>query len=171
MQESGKFIACDVESYIPDQIKPDCKIPMLNDAGWVLSDSHAILRYLATETWYPVEAQKRAIVDQWLGWQGCRLGLKASEYAALEVFGNKIKPVSVELNCWLDVLLNELNHALGQQPFVAGTDATIADLSIAASVWYLELAAFPFQSLNHVQTWFDRLKTRPAFKANVPECL
>ena len=50
------------------QINPNGYLPAIDDAGFKLSESHAILRYLAqtrrvASHWYPHDLQQRAIVD------------------------------------------------------------------------------------------------------------
>ena len=52
---------------------PNGLVPTLEDGGFVLWESHAILRYLANSAagaaLYPSERHQRALVDQWLDWQ------------------------------------------------------------------------------------------------------
>jgi glutathione S-transferase len=51
---------------------PNGKVPMLEDDGFLLWESHAIVQYLANKTpgqqLYPVGIQARADVDRWLFW-------------------------------------------------------------------------------------------------------
>lgn len=51
-------------------LNPVGGIPALDDDGFVVSESHAILRYLATrearEDLYPADARERAVVDEFL---------------------------------------------------------------------------------------------------------
>src|SRR5580704_6368530 len=51
---------------------PNGKVPVLEDDGFVLSESHAIMQYLADRTpgqsLYPGELRARADVNRWLFW-------------------------------------------------------------------------------------------------------
>lgn len=53
-------------------LNPNGKIPVLDDDGFVLWESAAILRYLADKRpergLYPTDAKERAHVDQWMFW-------------------------------------------------------------------------------------------------------
>ena len=53
-------------------LNPNGKVPVLNDDGFVLWESHAIMQYLADktpgQTVYPQEARARADVNRWLFW-------------------------------------------------------------------------------------------------------
>lgn len=50
------------------------KVPSIDDNGFFLSESVAIVRYLARENkvadhWYPTDSEKQARVDEYLEWQ------------------------------------------------------------------------------------------------------
>jgi len=54
------------------QINPNGKVPLLDDDGFYLWESHAIMQYLADkapgQALYPLEVQARADVNRWLFW-------------------------------------------------------------------------------------------------------
>ena len=54
-------------------MNPNALIPTIDDDGFVLWESNAILRYLAARhggvRWWPDEPQLRAIGDRWMEWQ------------------------------------------------------------------------------------------------------
>ncbi|GIT35157.1 MAG: hypothetical protein Ct9H300mP4_14760 [Gammaproteobacteria bacterium] len=54
-------------------LNPNSKIPTIRDNGFVLWESHAIIRYLAKGenglgTPYPSDSQQAALSDQWMTW-------------------------------------------------------------------------------------------------------
>jgi glutathione S-transferase len=65
--ESGDL---DTDGY--KSLNPNSKIPTIRDNGFVLWESHAIIRYLARKygfgNLYPEDPQKAAISDQWMTW-------------------------------------------------------------------------------------------------------
>ena len=58
-------------------LNPNSKIPTIRDNGFVLWESHAIIRYLSREygygSLYPSDSQQAAISDQWMTWSTCLL--------------------------------------------------------------------------------------------------
>lgn len=163
--------ARDTSRYVPDQLRPDCKIPMINDNGFILSDCDAILRYIADEKWYPVDRQQRALVDQWLGWHSSRLGAMAAEYAVSHIFAGRPAIVDLEeVDRWLRILLSELDQNLAQTSHIAGEQLSIADISVATSLWYLECSEYPLESVTRILDWYESIKRRPAFDALTSAC-
>ena len=58
---------------------------------WVLAESHAIMKYLATtrgvpDHWYPAEPKLRARVDQYLDWHHNFLRVGAARSVFLKLF-------------------------------------------------------------------------------------
>ena len=64
---------------VPDfvRLNPNALVPVIRDGSFVLWESHAILRYLARKheafDLLPQDAEKQAIVDQWMGWASTEL--------------------------------------------------------------------------------------------------
>lgn len=51
------------------------KVPALNDDGFLVNESHTIMRYLVEKyakgsQWYPSDLKQRAQVDMYLDWYG-----------------------------------------------------------------------------------------------------
>lgn len=60
------------------EINPACQVPTIDDDGFILHESHAILRYLAAtrnaaDHWYPRDPKKRALIDSVLDWHHLHL--------------------------------------------------------------------------------------------------
>ena len=59
-----------VRAQIP--LNPNGKVPLLDDDGFLLWESHAIMQYLADKSpgqaLYPEDVQARADVNRWLFW-------------------------------------------------------------------------------------------------------
>ena len=62
----------DLETEEYKSLNPNSKIPTIRDNGFVMWESHAIIRYLARQyglgTIYPDDPQKAAMSDQWMTW-------------------------------------------------------------------------------------------------------
>ena len=62
----------DLETEDYKLLNPNSKIPTIRDNGFVMWESHAVIRYLARQyglgSLYPDDPQKAAISDQWMTW-------------------------------------------------------------------------------------------------------
>lgn len=128
------------------RLNPNGQVPVLEEGDFVLAESNAILRYLCDreglEGWYPAEAQARALVNQWLDWNQCRLSPATRDIVFNSVFAREIGDAGAiargrELLATLAPILEE---ALQQRPYVAGERVTIADLAVFSSLSQLDLA-------------------------------
>lgn len=115
------------------------KVPCIDDQGFKLSESVAILRYLAREKlvpehWYPKESKSQARIDEYLEWQHLNMRLAGSSLFRTKwiplVTGDKPDQNRVE------EAVNSVNEALDQieqnwlQPskYLVANKITIADL-------------------------------------------
>ncbi len=164
------------EQFDPEFLKvsPNNKIPAIVDhnpaegAGpLTIFESGAILLYLAEKTgqFIPADLEGRSEVLQWLFWQMAGLGPMAGQvshfkHTASEQVPYAIKRYQDETTRLYNVLENQL----------AGKDYIAGELSIA------DMAAYPWiviserlgQDLNdypNVQSWVERIKSRPATAA------
>jgi glutathione S-transferase len=155
------------------QINPNHQVPTFIDGDIKIHESNAILRYLCTKhgltDWYPTELRERAAVEQWLDWNQCRLSPAvvgivlntvflgaAGDRAAIERGKSRLLEVEPIIEA-----------ALSMQPYLAGTRPTIADLSLASSVFQLTLANV---NLNGAKTgdWFERIQGIDGFRRSLP---
>lgn len=130
------------ENRSPDftKLNPMQKVPVLDDSGFVLTESDAILKYLATtcdvpEHWYPRQPERRARVDEYTAWHHTNTRPHAAKVFILEVLlpahsGSQVDEVRLNRALSeLDDTLEKLESMfLGRQPFLCGDDITVADL-------------------------------------------
>ncbi|XP_059843841.1 glutathione S-transferase theta-2 [Hypanus sabinus] len=122
------------------KLNPMQKVPVIVDNGFVLTESVAILKYLATkynvpQFWYPQDVFQRAKVDEYMAWQHANVRFHAAKVFILEVLIPKASGQAVdqeklnkalgELSATLDLL--ELMF-LKNQPFICGEQITVGDL-------------------------------------------
>ncbi len=164
----------------PDFLKlnPNGKVPVLQDGDFVLTESNAIMMYLADKvpgnTVYPSEPRARAIVNQWLFWQANHWG---PAIAALN-FENVLKkmfgggdpdPAHVKRNeDFLRQFGAVLDARLADRPWVAGDHVTIADIALAAPLMSMSMAKLPLDGFANVMAWFGRVKELDAWKKSEP---
>lgn len=156
--------------YLPEALNPACKVPMIDDGGFILGEAHAIVRYLAARhdtagVWYPAALEVRARVDQWLDWQALRLGRLAAQLVRERRFrpGAPDLTACAEAERLLGLILPELDMELQAAPFVCGAQPTLADIAIFTSVEYLQVAGFAPGGLDALADWFARCAARPAW--------
>lgn len=119
------------------KINPRKLVPVLNDNGFVLTESRAIMAYLVNQYspghyLYPVDAKKRAKIDriQFLTaelWERFRA-------LAKPLFDHKKWPPTEEQKEKYFELLKVLEQLKGDKQFLAGESMSIADISFACDI-------------------------------------
>jgi len=153
------------------QLNPNATIPVLIDHEFVLWQSNSIIRYLANQyhgqELYPVDAKKRAIIDQWIDWQGIELN-NSWTYALMSIIRHSPDhqdPILVEksIQSW-NKLMGIIDHQLAKTgAYITGEHFSLADIGIGLSVqrWYLTPFAKPQYS--HVKRYYELLSQREAY--------
>jgi glutathione S-transferase len=153
-------------------LNPNGLVPTLEENGFVLWESNAILRYLAHAHGGPLalpEAPRaRALIDQWLDWQATAFtpAMRDAFLQLVRVAPEKRDPRMVEAsraNSERNAAL--LDRHLADTPFVAGDTFSIADIAVglAAHRWFqlpLEREERP-----NIRRWLEGLAQRPASSA------
>ena len=157
-------------------INPNHQVPVLIDGQLKLFESNAILRYLCTKhgltDWYPDDLRTRAMVDQWLDWNQCRLLPAVKDIVMNKVFlgeaGDKAAIVRGEKN--MLELAAILGAKLAGRDFLTGDKPTIADLSIGSNIFQLGYANAVPQEPN-IMNWYQRVCGLKGFKKSVSGAL
>ena len=160
-------------------INPMGRVPVLDDGGFILWESQAIMSYLADTKQlgtplYPTEVRARADVNRWLFWTANHL----SPAAGALNFERSIKPrfklgdpdpaqVKRQEDA-LQALCTVLDAHLAKREWVSGTSMTFGDVSIACTLMTVEQAKAPLGGYPHVQSWWSRLKGLDAWKKTEP---
>ncbi|GCB76170.1 hypothetical protein scyTo_0018307 [Scyliorhinus torazame] len=89
------------------KLNPMQKVPVIEDNGFVLTESVAILKYLATkynvpQYWYPEDTMQRAKVDEYMAWQHANVRYHAAKVFITEPLGadRDILKDRPTLNAW-----------------------------------------------------------------------
>lgn len=160
------------EHLTPEFIKlnPQHTIPTLNDNGFSIWESRAILGYLVEQygkddSLYPKDAKKRAVVNQRLYFDMGVLYQRFAEYFYPQVLAKA--PADPEKLKKVEEALGFLNTFLEGQKYVAGDSLTIADLSILATVSTFDFAGIKVNEFPNVQAWYELVdKTAPGTELN-----
>ncbi|QNA84002.1 glutathione S-transferase [Sphingomonas sp. So64.6b] len=154
-------------------LNPNALIPTIEDDGVVLWESNAILRYLAAKyapgAYWSDDPAVRAQGDKWMDWQFAYADAQRDAFLNLvRLPTEKRDPACVARSaaaCAQHMAV--LDEALSRQTWLSGDRFGIGDIpmGVYAHSWFslpIERPAVP-----HVAGWYERLKTRPAFAAQV----
>ncbi|TRB06926.1 glutathione S-transferase [Agrobacterium tumefaciens] len=161
--EKGEQFAAD---YI--RVNPGSKIPAIidNDNGTVLTESNAILLYLAEKAGrlLPASSAERLTVTEWLMWQAANFGPTLG-YAHYFLTYHAGEAPFAETRFAADVerLYRTLNDRLTGREYVAG-DFSIADIAIWPWVSRFARHKINLDDFPAVQRWYRQLGQRESFK-------
>ncbi|XP_035774394.1 glutathione S-transferase 1 isoform X2 [Anopheles albimanus] len=152
------------------KLNPQHTIPTLVDNGFPMWESRAIQIYLVEkygkdDKLYPKDPQKRAVVNQRLFFDMGTLYQRFGDYWYPQIFAKQ--PANPEAKKKMEEAVGFLNTFLEGHEYAAGSDLTIADLSLAASIATYEVAGFDFTPYPNVQAWLARCKANaPGYALN-----
>jgi len=153
-------------------------VPTIEDDGFVLSESNAIVRYLAarhraTGLW-PEALQARAQVDRWMEWQSTEFtpAMRDAFWQLVRVAPEARDPRAIEASrAKGEKLAGILDAHLAGRAWIAGEAFSLADLvnGCAAHRW-LNLP-MPREPRPHLERWYAALKSRPASRQVTSQAL
>src|SRR5260370_38730011 len=158
-------------------LNPNGLVPTLVDGSFVLWESNAIVRYLASaagsEALLPVDLKKGANIERWMDWQLATLwatlrvaflGLTRTPEPRRDY--DAIRKAHTDAGRMLAIV----DKILSAQAYVAGTEFTVADIGICLSAhrWISLADDFgpalePAPALPSVAEWHKNLSSRQAF--------
>jgi GST-like protein len=122
------------------RINPNHKLPAIVDhdppfdgGPHAVFESGAILQYLAEKTGMllPVDPRARSVAIQWLTWQMAGLGPMGGQWAHFMRYAPEKIPYAIERYSKEYQRLNRvLERRLGEAPYLAGADYSIADIAV-----------------------------------------
>lgn len=154
---------------------PNGLVPVIDDGGTIVWESHAILRYLAAKygagSLWPQDARARAVSDKWIEWTQTTLQpafIGGVFWAAFRTPKEQQNPAAIARNVQrCGGLMRMLDRELSDRPFLSGAEFAIGDIPAGAQLFrYFELD-IERPNLPHVEDWYARLKSRPAYRNHV----
>ena len=156
--------------------QPFGQIPAFIDGDYILFESRAIARYIASkhksEELYPTDLKARGLVEAWLSANQSNNGpifdilvefLFGPIFHATVADETKIPALTEKLNN----LFNVLETRLSQSKYLAGDQFTLADLSYLGYITYLFKCKGFENALDghkHVKAWWEIISNRPSWK-------
>jgi glutathione S-transferase len=152
------------------------KIPTLVDGEFVLTESNAILLYLAeahgANRLWSSEPKQRSRIAQWLFWESAHWQPTLIVFLS-ELVGHRLLPERIPSprhapdwsSAAVQPILKTLETGLGADAFVSGAEATIADFAVAGMLTYFRAAAFPFERFPKIAAWYARIESFESWRA------
>lgn len=153
------------------RLNPNQGIPILEEDGFVLYESGAILSYLEAVhgkgKLLPADQKARSLVAQWLFWENGQLGC------------NMVKPWLLKFGQSLGAPFDEAAHAalveatrrplailndqLAGKRFLVGDALSLADIALGEAVHMHGFGDIPIAAYPHIVAWYEGLTARAAF--------
>nr|CAD7198535.1 unnamed protein product [Timema douglasi] len=143
------------------KVNPQHCVPTLDDNGFILWESRAILCYLVdqygkNDSLYPKDPKKRALVNQRLYFDIGTLFPRLKQYFISVAFHGKDPDESQFQQ--IQEAVGFLEKFLEGQQWVAGDALTIADYNLLVSVADIQSVGLVLSSYPNVSRWFHRAK-------------
>lgn len=148
------------------KINPNGRTPVLDDDGFILAESNAILAYLAKGTKFlPDDRKKFGLVFQWMFFEQ----YSHEPFIATSRFWLQHKPDSPEKTAILAAkrdggwaALRIMEDHLAKNDFFVG-NYSIADIALFAYTHVSDEGGFPLDNFPKIQAWIERIESQPRF--------
>ncbi len=156
-------------------LNPNHLVPVLEDGDFVLSESSAILKYLADKyasPAYPRDAKQRARVNERMDWISANF-MREWTYSLIypQIFPHYRRTPDLAQSSllswgkakaerWLEVLDR---HLLGSSSFLCGSEMTIADYFAAEVLWSGSIIGASFARYANVERWMGSMQALPSW--------
>jgi glutathione S-transferase len=159
-------------------LNPNGAVPTLVEGDFVLTESRAIMQYLASKKpesgLLPRDERARADVTRWQFWDASHFSPQLGTFTFQKLLkprmglgepdGQKVEEALTNFRRFAAVL----NETLDGKQFVVGSALTLADLTLASSLMYAKQTDVPLAEFPNIQSWFGRVSDLDAWKKSNP---
>lgn len=157
------------------KLNPSAMVPVLEDGDFVLTESSAILKYIAEKhasPAYPKDLKQRARVNERMDWLNTNFYREFGYHLVYpQVFGHHTRTPDVaqaatlawgkdKSEHWLKILDN---HLIGSHKFIAGDEISIADYFGSQVIAAGDLIGVNLQRFPNVSRWMSSMRARPSW--------
>ena len=149
-------------------------VPVIDDYGFVLRESHAIVRYLASKhhraDLYPSDLKSRALTEAWMDWGQTDLYAAARPVFHAMIVNAKDPDTAIApadgVATWAKQMQRLEATLQASGPYLMGPAFTIADIptGLVVNRWFA--LRFDKPALPAVQAYYDRLAERSAYRTH-----
>lgn len=150
------------------KLHPGGKVPVIDDDGFVLFESNAIIRYLAAKCespLYPGGVRQRGQVDQWTDFVSHHIATAMGRVVFNRVFAPFLNQevderALTEGLSFLERFLPVVDAPLKERRYLAGGELTLADFSLLAALDPAEVAQVGLSGYLNIMRWRQDLMAR-----------
>ncbi len=154
-------------------LNPNQRMPVLEDDGFILWESNAVVQYLASlrpqSGLLPADLKTRMTAVKWQFWETAHF----DPACAIFMFERVVKPLfgrgeasKQELDRGEELMARlcpVLDAALQKSRYVAGDTLTVADISLGAALVSADQAKMPIEPYRGIQRWRSELSQLPGW--------
>lgn len=142
------------------------QVPVLEDGEFTLSDSNAIIVYLASKydpnrSWLPTAPEKAAVVQGYLTVAAGALAFGPASARLVTLFGASLD--SDNAIALAHSLLQRFDTDLSSREWLAGDQPTLADVANYAYIVRAPEGNVSLEDYAHVRAWLQRFESLPGF--------
>jgi glutathione S-transferase len=142
------------------------QVPVLEEGAFTLSDSNAILVYLAerydsARRYWPAELEQRAQIQRWFSVAAGQLAAGPAAARAARVFNAPLDHAVAQRKA--HELLVVLEAELGTRSFLVGDSATLADIALYTYIAHAPEGEVSLEAYPAVRAWLSRIEALPGF--------
>lgn len=147
-------------------MNPNGQVPVLEDNDVIVSDSNAILVYLArtyAPDWIPDTAAGEADVQRWLTLAAGEIAFGSCAARLITVFGAPLDPAFATATA--AKAMQKLEQGLEGRDWLVGDRPTIADVATYSYTAHAPEGNVSLASYPNVRDWLARFEALPGFEA------
>ena len=152
-------------------MNPNSLVPTIDDDGFVLWESHSIVRYLASKHGMgrlcPADLRARADAERWMDWAFTfQRAMRDVFWGLIRTPAEKRDPKAIEEGRVQSnrLVADVLERSLERKAYITGDAFTMGDIPIGCEIQRWMRVPIERPKLPNVEAWFKRLGERPAFR-------
>jgi glutathione S-transferase len=158
------------EEYL--KVNPGGKIPAIDDDGFTLCESNAIMKYLCRKhksDFYPDEIKAQAEVDKWLDFTAIHIANGFGKVLFNKVLAGMVGATVDEQSLkdgygFIERFLGTIDKQLETSAFLAGETMTIADFCLLGTVDGAEVVDVDMSQYPKLNAWRNKLMQKRFYK-------
>lgn len=148
------------------KISPFGQVPAIDDNGYTMSDSNAIITYLVNRyndghNWSPKDPAKAAEVQRWLSVAAGEIMYGPCSVRLVKLFGMELDYERAE--AITNKLFSVLEPTLSGRKFLAGDEITLADIAGYSYIAHVPEGGVSLQPYPAIRAWLSRIEAQPNF--------
>ena len=156
-------------------MNPHGRVPVIDDGGTVVWESHTILRYLSARygigTFWSDDPAARSRAERWMDWSATTLqpdfltGVFWGFYRTPEAQRDGPAVTDKIARCARHMEL--LDRELADRPYLGGDTFGLADIPAGLNLFRYFGIPIERPSVPNVEAWYQRLRERPPYREHV----